>query len=400
VIGRRPVLMFAISSLLIAGCYESLPVNDPDGSPPPWDGGVTLPDPEDCTEATGVDLLFVVDNSNSMAEEQASLAAELPNLVAALVSPPDDDGDRRPDWQPIPDLQVGVITPDMGTGGHLVPTCMFSDFGEDGVLRTVGNPDLPGCMGTYPPFLDFVAAADDPLAFASDVTCVAQAGTGGCGFEQPLEAMLKALSPNMPTAYTSASYTAPRFFRDTPPHGSGANAGFVRDDTLLAVVIVTDEEDCSASDLDLFDMSSAEYPGDLNLRCFLHGDRALHPISRYIDGLVALRARRPDLLAFALIAGIPVDLAIDAPSDVHFASILADPRMEERVDPTASNRLIPSCNVVGRGVAFPPRRLVSVAQGIGAGRTTIQSICQASFRPAAAAIARLFGRRACRTFEE
>ena len=85
--------------------------------------------------------------------------------------------------------------------------------------------------------------------------------------------------------------------------------------------------------------------------------------------------------------------------DRDFQAMLDDPRMTERVDETMRNRLVPSCNVPGRGTAFPPRRLVRVAQAIGPGRETVQSICQDSFRPAASAIARLVGRRACRRFE-
>ncbi|HEV3485648.1 MAG TPA: hypothetical protein VG106_09590, partial [Vicinamibacterales bacterium] len=54
------------------------------------------------------------------------------------------------------------------------------------------------------------------------------AGTGGCGFEQQLEAVLKALSPASPTAWTAAGYVAPTFFAGSTGHALGANAGFVR----------------------------------------------------------------------------------------------------------------------------------------------------------------------------
>lgn len=380
------------------GCYrEFIVVDDPDGAPPPWDAGFVLPTTP-CREPTGVDLLFVIDNSNSMTEEQASLAAQIPGLVRALVDPPDDDGDGAPDWLPIVDLQIGVVTTDMGTGGFPVPTCPSSDFGDDGVLRTRGRADL-GCRPTYPSILRFEpGAGTSPEAYAADVACVAQAGTGGCGFEQPLEAALKALSPSAPTSYTSASYEPPVFFRSTAGHGDGANAGFVRDETLLAVAIVTDEEDCSAADPALFDPTSSTYDAEPNLRCFRYPE-ALHPVQRYVEGLAALRARRPDLLAFALVVGIPEDLARERPTHDDFRRILNDSRMQERVDRDMPSRLEPSCET-SRGVAFPPRRLVRVAHAIGPGRTTVHSICQADFTPASAAIARLFGQRACRRFEE
>jgi hypothetical protein len=385
---------------VLAGCSPTpIRIDDPDGSPAPWDAGVVVVPPGTCREATGIDLLIVIDNSRSMTEEQASLARQLPRFVGLLLEPPDADRDGEPDWLPIPDLHVGVVTTDMGSGGNPIPTCGDADFGDDGVLRTRGRADVPGCMATYPSFLTHVAGSRPPEALAFDVSCITRAGTGGCGFEHPLEATLKALSPAEPTAYTGPSYVPPRFFRDTLGHGLGANAGFVRDDTLLAVVIVTDEEDCSAADPDLFRADSPLYVGtDLNLRCFSFGAQALHPIRRYVDGLSALRAGRPDLLAFGLIVGVPVDLAVPNPTALDFERILADERMQERFDPDMPGRLTPSCDVTGRGLAFPPRRLVQVAQGLGPERASVQSICQEDFSEAARALARLFGRRACRSF--
>ncbi len=408
---RFVALAFALS--LPVGCYQDIPINDPDGSPPPWDAGELDAGPPDataglfvpprgqCQRPTGVDLLLAVDSSNSMAEEQASLAAELPALVRSLIDPPDLDGDGVRDWLPVTDLQVGVITVDMGTGGFTVPTCSRSDFGDDGILRTVGRADIAGCMGTYPSFVRFDPALDSPDVFARDVGCVAQTGTGGCGFEQQLETVLKALSPSAPTTYTGASYVPPRFFRGTSGHGDGANVGFVRDDTLLAIVIVTDEEDCSTADPELFDPSSPRYGAtDLNLRCFQHAAEALHPIERYVEGFASLRAQRPDLLALGLIVGVPVDLTLSAPTDADFAAVLADPRMQERLDPTMPNRLLPSCDVAGRGMAFPPRRMVEVARRLTGHRTTVQSICQEDFSPASEAIGRLLGTRACGSYME
>ncbi|MCZ7677264.1 MAG: hypothetical protein M5U28_00140 [Sandaracinaceae bacterium] len=396
---RRGLSITVVLALALApGCYrEFIVVNDPDGAPLPWDAGVVLLTSK-CEEPTGIDLLFVVDNSNSMTEEQESLAEQLPALVRALVDPPDRDGDTEPDWLPIVDLHVGVVTTDMGTGGFTVPTCARADFGDDGILRTAGRADVEGCASTYPSFPTYAGGSAD--AFAFDASCVVRTGTGGCGFEQQLEAALKALSPAAPTAYTGPSYEPPTFFRGTSGHGDRENRGFLRDDTLLAVVIVTDEEDCSAHDPDLFNPSSLVYGGtDLNLRCFAHQDQAVHPVERYVTGLSALRASRPDLLALGLVVGVPEDLAVESPSYDQFRAMLADDRMQERVDPTMPNRLVPSCDTP-RGIAFPPRRLVSLAQGIGPGRSTVQSICQADFTPVAAALARLFGQRACRRFEE
>jgi len=323
-----------------------------------------------------VDLLFMIDNSGSMAEEQTSLAEQFPRLVTVLASG-DIDGDGTQDFPPVRSLRVGVISSDMGTGGFMVPTCLEPSFGDDGVLRTQGNTAVPGCMATYPRFLPFMPP-EDPTPFAQEFTCVASMGTGGCGFEQQLEAVLKALTPS----------TAPIAFNmGTSGHGDGANMNFARVDpeSLLAIILVTDEEDCSAADPELFNPATSLYPGDLNLRCFEYPN-AVHPVERYVDGLLALRVD-PDLLIFAAITGVPPDLVAD-PGRIDYDAILNDDRMREMVDPMNPTRLTPSCNVPGRGLAFPPRRIVRVAQMIEqrASNGLVQSICQSDFTPALNAI--------------
>lgn len=319
-----------------------------------------------------VDVLFMVDNSNSMAEEQASLTVQFPRLVSVLASG-DRDADGTPDFPAVKDLHVAVVTSDMGNGGFPVPTCATT-FGDDGILITRGNTSTMGCMATYPPYLAFMAGGD-VARFASDFACVARVGTGGCGFEQQLEATLKALTP---------STSGITFNMGTTGHEDRENAGFLRPDSVIAAILVTDEEDCSVQDPELFNPSSSVYTGDLNLRCFMY-PAAVHPIGRFVDGLHALRPDNPDLFVFAAITGVPTDLVAD-PEHIDYAGILADPRMQEMVDGSAMmTRLTPSCNVPGRGLAFPPRRIVSVAQSF-APNAVVQSICQENFGPALDAI--------------
>jgi hypothetical protein len=399
----------AIVAVALVGCYRDFrlePAPRPDagaaaidaGAPGSPDAGWTEPIGV-CADPTPVDLLFVIDDSASMGEEQAALAAQLPALIEALVEPPDVDGDGAPDWLPIPELRVAVITTDMGSGGHMVPTCtdgtFGARFGDDGILRTEGNVTLAGCAATYLSVFQFAPGA---TAGSTEVACVTTAGTGGCGFEQPLEAALKALSPSRPASYTSPSYVPPIFHEGTAGHGDGANAGFVRDDALLAVVIVTDEEDCSLRVPDVLDPSSTTYRSPLGLRCFMYPE-TLHPVERYVDGLVALRARQPDLLALAVIAGVPADAAVAIPDAEDLVAMLAHPDMQERLDPADPSRLVPACESPARGLAFPAPRLVRVAAGLGEGRATVQSICEDDLRPATDAVVELVVRRACRARE-
>lgn len=370
---RSSLLALLVAGWLGSGCYlfheREAPGAEPVGSTDfaECDPVTVAEDPS--APQVDVDLLFMVDNSNSMSEEQESLAAELPRLVEVLVTG-DLEGDGRREFTPVRSLHLGVVTSDMGTGGFLVPTCTEPDFGDDGVLVTRGGSGA-GCAESYPTFLEWrtdgVAA---PGELAGDFACLAAMGTGGCGFEQQLEATLKALTP---------SSSDLRFERGTTGHGDGANAGFVRPDSVLGVLLLTDEEDCSAEDSELFNPSSSIYSGNLNLRCFSYPG-ALHPVERYVDGLAALRRDRPESLVVAAITGVPADLVSD-PDRIDYDAVLSDPRMQEVVDFTDGNRLMPSCNTPGRGIAFPPRRIVRTVQAFG-DRGIVQSICQEDFSPA------------------
>src|SRR5262249_38392704 len=91
-----------------------------------------------------------------------------------------------------------------------------------------------GCMASYPHFLQFTAGTTDPTQYGADFTCLARTGTAGCGFEQQLDAMLKAVLPQ----------TDPTIFAEgTHGHGDEANAGFLRTDSLIVLFVITDEDD-------------------------------------------------------------------------------------------------------------------------------------------------------------
>lgn len=138
-----------------------------------------------------VDILWVIDDSTSMKEEQAAVQAAGADFIAEL-----DNADM--------DFHIGLITTDgdstnakasslLGT-----PTFLTADCKEDGVTT------------------DCTYGAD----FATLVT----QGTGGSDMEKGLEVALNTV---------------------TPPHSETDNAGFVRDGALLMVIILSDENDCS-----------------------------------------------------------------------------------------------------------------------------------------------------------
>ncbi len=306
-----------------------------------------------------LDLLLVLDNTAG--DFRAPFVAELPRLLEGLAR--GQSGSES--FPPLDSIRVGVVTTDMGTG----PTgdCP-SPFGDDGVLWASGNTANPSCLAAYPTWLEFGGDSDSPSAFATDVQCVASAvGSNGCGFEQPLEAMLKAVTPS----------TSPvRFAGGTVGHGDGQNAGFVRSESVLAIVHLGDEDDCSASDLTLFDPTDPRRQAGDNL-CHQHPD-ALHPLQRYVDGLLALRD--PDRLYYAVLGGVPPDAVPDEsePLTPGLEALLADPRMESRANELDPTQQLSSCELPGGGAVYPPERLTEVALALsqaGAGGW-VDSICQ------------------------
>jgi hypothetical protein len=285
----------------------------------------------------------------------------------------DANGDGTRDFTPVRSLHLGVVTPDLGAGTlGGVPTCRMG-FGDDGILRRTG----PACASPHPSgvFEFMPGGATSPETFAASFACVAQAGTGGCGFEQQLEAPLRALSPSSTTAWTREGYVPPTFRDGSTGHALDANAGFIRDESVLAITLVTDEEDCSIHDVGLFDSADPRYLGiPLNLRCTTVAD-ALLPTSRSIGGFLGLRPH-PGLLVFSAITGVP---------DRSFASydaMLEDPEMTYRVNAMGTS-VEPSCTGVS-GVAFPARRIVEVARDLDrAGvQTSVSSICASSYETA------------------
>jgi hypothetical protein len=335
-----------------------------------------------CDAANGeLDLLLVVDNSNSMTEEQALLRAQLPRIAEILASG-DRDGDGVQDFPALESVHVGITTTDLGSGPVAgVPTCA-SGWGDDGALLQTPRAGDASCAMGYDRFASYDESEPAAFgAFVDQVACVSSVGIGGCGFEQQLEATLLALSPSAPTSWTAAGWTVPSFLDGRAPRGDGSNAGFLRPSSILAVVEVTDENDTSVIEPGLFDPADVRFSAvPLNLRGHVYSDPAMgivQPVSRYADGLAGLRAN-PANLVFAAITGVPSGAIADA-AHVDYAALAADTAMMPTVN-TDGTGLEPSCSS-DNGVAFPPTRLVETARELdarGAG-TVLASICDPTF---------------------
>ena len=330
-----PRTCFLASALALAAC-DDVPV---DGVPcTRWETSTNVR----VERVDELDLLLVLGGSR---ERARAFMASLPQMLESL-STGDLDGNGSLDVDGARSIHVGVITSDLGAGGHPVPGCVGG--GDGGALRTEGDPGVPGCASSYPPF-QVVERGGRPAAdVAADLACVVPPGDR-CTIDQPLESVLRTLSP-----------------------ASSAHAGFLRDGSTLAIVIVSDRDDCSVADPRLLDPDATEL-GELALRCGLHPE-LLHPIDRYVTAISAVR-RSPRRLVLVSVAGAPPGVLPSLAETPSYESILAE--LEVRVDPDMPTRLEPACTDA-IGPADPARRLVTVARDLyAAGATsTVRSICE------------------------
>jgi hypothetical protein len=130
-----------------------------------------------------VDIVMIIDNSTSMQQHQTRLSAQMPTLVSVLQS-------LRMDYH------IVVITTSMGSGGD------GGQFRGSPTVLTSGTPDLANALSQR----------------------IVQ-GEAGKDLERGLESLQTVLSP----AYLTTD-----------------GVGFLRDDALLAVIALSDEEDSSS----------------------------------------------------------------------------------------------------------------------------------------------------------
>ncbi len=192
------------------------------------------------TPVRAVDVLFMIDNSPSMDPKQRALATNFPALMQAL--------QRLPDG--LPDLHIGVVSGDMGAGeGEAGGNCSLPG-GNQGILwgndpgadsgfdnnryATVKNINNGCGMNRGARWIEDLHNLDGSrlqnyTGTLPDVfSCLARAvGVNGCGFEHQLASIRAALNPS----------------QDLNPQ----NFGFLRRSAYLAIVIITDEDDCSAN---------------------------------------------------------------------------------------------------------------------------------------------------------
>jgi hypothetical protein len=194
--------------------------------------------PIGCTKA---DLLFVVDNSGSMADEQANLTASFGPFITAIQDTLDADDYHIMvvDTDTYPGKSEPIIECD-GLACTCTPSPSCCEYACDLGAECNGGPCQPpdSCANLLgagritdangqPCFAEatprFMSDATDDLAGA--FACIGEVGIGGSGNEQPMAAMLAAVGPLLATC----------------------NTGFLRDDAVLIVTFITDEDDADQS---------------------------------------------------------------------------------------------------------------------------------------------------------
>ena len=247
------------------------------------------------TAVDKIDLLFMIDNSISMADKQAILADAVPILVDRLITPicvracaaADNctDAQQRdgiptgansadgkcamggsPEFSPIKDIHVGVVTSSLGshgaTGAKDVCTLVTDDDHAHllGQLRMGLKPyDANGFLKwdtTNPPKYT-PPGESNGMTFETNFTdMVVSAGEHGCGYEASLEAWYRFLIDPQPPLAVAVNPDNSQAFIAPGADGKPAfdtvllqqRAAFLRPDSHVAVVMLTDENDCSIVD--------------------------------------------------------------------------------------------------------------------------------------------------------
>jgi len=160
------------------------------------------------------DILFVVDDSNSMSEEQEGVARELPTFVEILQT---GAGVQQ-------NLRVGLVNTSVYSA-FFGNALLLTKYPQGGWLRPFSAAD--GGVGGGERWL----TDPDPEIVSRLAASIRALGINGSFQETPFEAARIALTGTG--------------FWTTLPDGGNPNAGFLRDGARLLVVAVSDEDDCS-----------------------------------------------------------------------------------------------------------------------------------------------------------
>lgn len=239
----------------------------------------------DLVPADKVDLLFVIDNSASMADKQSVLANSAVTLIKGLVRPPclspsgipsgavsdpTQSKENRygcpagtaPAFKPVNDMHIGAISSSLGSfGGDVCDDAIGGRVNDRGRLfASTTAPDqtamtnlrffpwaLPSASSVtlgnlaghgVSPIADADVLVHDVEALVTDM------GQTGCGLEAQLESVYHFLVA--PDPWTKVTVTnAAAGYEGLDVELLAQRKAFLRPDSFLAIVMLTDEDDSS-----------------------------------------------------------------------------------------------------------------------------------------------------------
>jgi len=239
-----------------------------------------------------VDLLFAIDNSQSMGDKQAILADAVPDLINGLLRPrcvnpdtgtpdpgnavadPNGTKDNRygcpgttePEFKPVTDMHIGIVSSSLGNfGGDVCPESN-ARTNDRGRLLNIGDTGTPLPLAQPSNFLAWFPTSEDnqdakrhppppnPVRTIPELSdnfqkLVVGVGQNGCGLEAQLESVYRFLI--QPDPWDSVRLDANRQAEldGIDEEVLKQRAAFLRPDSLVAVIMLTDEDDSSADPL-------------------------------------------------------------------------------------------------------------------------------------------------------
>ena len=224
------------ASLAAVHCGGTTLQGTADGGTPNGEGGTIdvdaggedpNPDAKGLTTSAKVDLLLVVDNSASMSDKAQSLSASIGTLLRKVV--------------PGRDVHVGVISSSLGTfGGDVCP----NEGATNGLahLRTVGADAAP-IAAAAGGFLTYGSGSDVEALVADTQSLVKGVGQNGCGLEAQLESAYRFLVQPDPWSTVRLDSSNQATLDGIDDTLLAQRKAFLRPDSLVVVVLLTDEDD-------------------------------------------------------------------------------------------------------------------------------------------------------------
>lgn len=225
-----------------------------------------------------LDLLFMIDNSAAMGDKQELLKAAVPVLFSRLLSPRCVDaqgvptganatGDgtcpagAAPEFPPLTDIHLAIVSSSLGAHAGMI--CSTVPLADDPALvhlddhaHLIGSVRAGVSSWNNSGFLAWdpsgtknsPAGTSSPEQLNRDFTdMISATGEHGCAYEASLESWYRFLiDPEPPLVVSQVANTTQR--QGIDQELLAQRAAFLRPDSLVAIVMLTDKNDCSIRD--------------------------------------------------------------------------------------------------------------------------------------------------------